>query len=161
MKPLTWKLFKELFLWALASLLFTQVTISFSTMGLPVLASCVSIERVYALISCQINATKKHWSEKYIKHLPTAWQRTLLFQSSDHCSYNKLSSFVTYHTKYFFTQTYSHYCWRTVLTQLQSAKKFIQKLSIVQFLVTKICQKHYTSYVLQHLVQDTRHSQMG
>jgi hypothetical protein len=45
-KPLTWKLFNELFFWALASLLFTHVTISFSTMGLPVLASCVKIESV-------------------------------------------------------------------------------------------------------------------
>ena len=41
-------------------------------MGLPVLASCVSIERVYALISCQIKAAKRQWSEKYKNHSPTA-----------------------------------------------------------------------------------------
>lgn len=64
MKPLTWKLFNELFFWELASLLFTHVTISFSTMGLPVLANCVNIESVYALINCQINAGKKEKKRK-------------------------------------------------------------------------------------------------
>lgn len=52
----SWKLRRLLVLPAFASLLFTQATISFSTIGLFELASVLSTDNVYARIICQIKA---------------------------------------------------------------------------------------------------------
>lgn len=52
----TWKLLIAEDFPAVCSLLLTHWTISFSMMGLPVLASRVSTDSVYARISCQISA---------------------------------------------------------------------------------------------------------